>query len=98
MCHFPKLSRAVISGQQSPISDGDTISAVALPVSAMISVGCSLCPDRLVSIWDICAAVSLPLSISVPFWHVNLEMGAVPHQGLVVIAQVVVGILLSQDR
>lgn len=62
MCHSPKLSRAVISGQLSSISDGDTISAVFLPVSDMISVGCFLPPDRLVSVGDICAAVSLPLS------------------------------------
>lgn len=106
MCHSPKLSRAIISGQLSPIRDGDIISAVSLPVSDTISVGCSLFPDRLVSVGDICAAVSLPLSVLVHFWHVNLGMGGCSMNfspqlaGLVVIgvAQAVVGMLLSQDR
>lgn len=75
-------------------------------VSDTISVACSLFPDRLVSVGDICAAVSLPLSVLVHFWHVSLGMGGSSMNfspqlaGLVVIgvAQAVVGMLLSQDR
>lgn len=104
VCHSPKLSRAVISGRLSPITAGDTISALSLPVSDMISAGCSLFPDRLVTSRDICAAVSLPFSISVSFWHMNLGKGDCSMNfshlyGLVVtvIAQAIDGILLPQS-
>lgn len=93
VCHSPKVSRAVISGQLSPISDGDTISAVSLPVSDRISVGCSLSPDRLVSVGDICAAVSLSLCNISTFLACEFGGGWLlhefsPHLGLVVIGVV----------
>jgi len=105
VCHSPKLSRAVIFGRLSPITAGDTSSASSLPVSDMISAGCSLFPDRSVTSGDICAAVYLSFSISVNFWRVNLGKGGCSTnsspllEGLVVIAiaQAVGGTLLSQS-
>lgn len=105
VCYSPKLSRAVISGRQSPVTAGDTIRALILPVSDMTPAGCSLFPDRSVTRGDICTAVSLSLSVAASFWHVSLGKGGCSGifcpllDGLVVtnLAQAVGGILLLQS-
>lgn len=58
VCLCPQLSRAVISGQLSPVSDGDTIGAVSLPVSDRIPV-VALCP-----LTGLCSSVPIPFNIS----------------------------------
>lgn len=102
--HSPKLNRTVISVQLSPTTVGDTTSILSLPVSDVISAGCSLLPNRSVTSYAICAAASISLSIPLCCCHVNLGKGGCPMNfsyldGLVVIAigQAVDVTLLSQS-